>query len=53
MNTFRRTHKDDNLAVVFDDGHRMIVVNGSGNVMFDGTKWLFEACWARGYFVRY
>lgn len=41
---------DEDLRVVFDDGKRVVVHNQDANVMFDGTRWLFDQCWKRGYF---
>jgi hypothetical protein len=39
------------LQVAFDDGERVIVKNEDGNVMFDGSRWLFDQCWKRGWFA--
>lgn len=50
---FRRPHRNKSLSVAFDDGYRVVVTNESGNEVFNGTAWLFEACWAIGYRVRH
>ena len=36
--------------VKFSDGIRVVFTNIDGNVMFDGTHWLFDQCVALGYF---
>lgn len=34
----------------FNDGTRVVITSIDGNVMFDGTQWLFDQCLALGYF---
>lgn len=53
--SFARTSKwltfSESLQVVYADDSRVMVKDQDGNVMFDGTRWLFEQCWRRGWFV--
>lgn len=52
--TFARKDKwvafTEELRVIFDDGLRVIVKDQDGNIMFDGSRWLFDQCWIKGYF---
>lgn len=36
-------------ATIADD-RRVRVRNQNNNLMFDGTEWLYDECWKRGYF---
>lgn len=47
---FRRPLLNEHLTS-HADGTRVLVRNFTGNILFDGTLWLFEQCWRRGYFI--
>lgn len=53
MSSFRVVHRRSELRVVFNDGTRIVIKDDEGNVAFDGTVWLFEQCWERGWFVKF
>ncbi len=50
---FRVQHRAMGLAVVFFDGERVVVHDEDGKKAFDGSVWLFNKCWERGFFTRF